>query len=451
VKDRFAFDVTCAPQTQFWNRPLVHRRLFFRHMASATGGFFLLPTLTTERLARAAVSTKNTAKYCIFVMMRGGPSQIDTFDFKEGPWMPASLRPASYGDIRWPQGLMPKLAEQLGSVALIRSMRSWAAVHVLAQSWVQIGRNPAAAASRIAPHIGSVVSMELSPPNAMLPAFVFLNSGSGIGAGYLPPKHNPFFMTPTGSALANTRHPDGNERFDRRYGLLLAMDAELRTSEPLGIETHAYNLAARTTMYNSALDEVFTFDASERLRYGNTQFGNACLAARNMIRGNTGVRFIQIDQGNWDQHDNIYAATNSHITLAKQFDDGLAALITDLKAGGLFDETLIVCLGEFGRTTGNLTATQGRDHLLQQAALVAGARVTGGKVIGSTNSAGSATAEPGWARGRDIRAEDMEATIYSAMGIDWTTVRLDDPLGRGFYYVPESDRDVYGPVDELWA
>jgi hypothetical protein len=230
-------------------------------MASATGGFFLLPALTTERLARAAVSTKNTAKYCIFVMMRGGPSQIDTFDFKEGPWMPASLRPASYGDIRWPQGLMPKLADQLGSVALIRSMRSWAAVHVLAQSWVQIGRNPAAAASRIAPHVGSVVSMELARPNAMLPAFVFLNTGSGIGAGYLPPKHNPFFMTPNGSALANTRHPDGNERFDRRYGLLLAMDAELRTSEPLGIETVALVISEQVDKLGVVTDPSFAFRA----------------------------------------------------------------------------------------------------------------------------------------------------------------------------------------------
>ncbi len=454
MKDRFGFDGSDIQGTQFWRRPVIGRRLFFRHAASAVGGYFLLPSLTTETVARAAAPTKGTAKNCIFILMLGGPSQIDTFDLKEGSWMPSSFAPAAYGDIRWPQGLMPELAKHIGSLALVRSARAWAAVHGLAQVWVQIGRNPIAAASRIAPHIGSVASLELSAKEAgVLPAFVSINAGSGPGSGYLPPAHAPFYISPNGGGLGNTQHSFGAERFDRRYSLLVEMDNELRGGDPLGAaaaQTIAYNLAARRLVYNSDVDRVFLFDAAERNRYGNSGFGNACIAARNVLRANMGVRFVQITQGNWDQHENIYAPNAGHLLLSQQFDKGLGLLLEDLKAGGQLDETLIVAMGEFGRTTGALNPQRGRDHLLQQAVLVAGAGVRGGRVIGSTNAAGSATLEPGWSRNRDIRPEDIEATMYSALGIDWTTIRKDDPLNLGFAYVPSSDRNLYGPVHELW-
>ena len=83
--------------------------------------------------------------------------------------------------------------------------------------------------------------------------------------------------------------------------------------------------------------------------------------------------------------------------------------------------------------------------------MFAGARVKGGRAIGSTDDTGASIADPGWSRDREVRPEDIEATIYSALGIDWTTVRHDDPLGRGFEYVPFSSQDLYGPVNELWG
>jgi uncharacterized protein (DUF1501 family) len=116
----------------------------------------------------------------------------------------------------------------------------------------------------------------------------------------------------------------------------------------------------------------------------------------------------------------------------------------------LLDDTLVVAMGEFGRTVGNLNVGGGRDHFLQQSVLMAGAKIRGPRVIGATDDIGRLTTEPGWARDRDIRAEDLEATLYSALGIDWTKARLDAPLGR-FLYVPESDKDVYGPIHELWS
>lgn len=88
---------------------------------------------------------------------------------------------------------------------------------------------------------------------------------------------------------------------------------------------------------------------------------------------------------------------------------------------------------------------------MQQSVLFAGGGVRGGRVLGATDATGASTEQPGWSRDRDIRPEDIEATIYSALGIDWTTIRRDDPLNRGFEYVPFSGQDIYGPIDELWG
>jgi uncharacterized protein (DUF1501 family) len=137
-------------------------------------------------------------------------------------------------------------------------------------------------------------------------------------------------------------------------------------------------------------------------------------------------------------------------TMGKPLDDGVSALLADLKASGLLDQTLVVMAGEFGRTVGPLTAAGGRDHWPQQSVIFAGGGVKGGKVIGSTTADGSDMLDPGWSRQRYVRPEDVEATIYSAVGIDWTTIRRDDPFGRGFEYVPFSEQDLYGPINELW-
>jgi uncharacterized protein (DUF1501 family) len=186
------------------------------------------------------------------------------------------------------------------------------------------------------------------------------------------------------------------------------------------------------------------------VRYGNTSFGNACLAARNLVQADLGTHFVQITIGGWDNHQNIYA-NNVLPTLGAQFDLGLGNLIADLKASGTLDSTLIVALGEFGRTVGPLNQGSGRDHYLQQTVFFAGAKVSGGKAVGTTDALGANTVDPGWSRERNVKPEDVEATIYSALGIDYLKV-IPDPTGRGFDYVPfASEQDLYGPVYELWG
>jgi hypothetical protein len=455
MKNRFGFDWSDVKGTHFWARPQLSRRMLFRHAGAAIGGYLLMPGRPMEAVARAAGSTKGTAKNCIFVLLSGGPSHVDTFDLKEGPWTPASLEPTSYGDVRWPRGLMPQLGEQMDSISLLRSVRSWALVHDLSRTWVQIGRNPVSGLAKIAPHIGSVVSLELGAgKEQLLPAFVSLNVDSGPGSGYLSPEHSPFYISnAAGGGLPNSTHRDGGEAFDRRYALLQEMDAEQKEWDPRGgayEEMAAFNTGARRLMYNENVNRVFVFDQETRVRYGSTSFGNACVVARNLLQSGLGTRFVQITMGGWDNHSNIYGATVLP-NLARQLDSGLGSLISDLKQNGLLDETLIVAMGEIGRTVGNVNTQGGRDHFLQQSVLVAGARIKGGRALGRTDAEGRFIEDPGWSRNREMRAEDIEATIYSALGIDWTTIRRDDPLGRGFEYVPFADRDLYGPIHELWG
>ena len=456
MKDRFGYDWSKITGTQFWRLPHIGRRMFFRHMATALSGYFLLPSRRWERVAKAAGTPIGTAKNCIFILLTGAPSHIDTFDLKEGSWTPAYFNPTTYGDLRFPQGLMPNIANHLNSVAFVRSVRAWATAHQIAQTWVQIGRNPVSGLSKIAPHIGSVVAMELggAPESRTLPAFISLNAADGPGAGYLPPVDAPFYVSPNGGGITNATFPGGSDAFNRRYAMKLDIDAELEANPQLGPatdEVYQMNLSARKMMYNSAVSQVFTFDQNTRNSYGNTSFGNACITARNLLRANLGTRFIQISFGSWDHHVNIYAPNANLQSMARQFDNGLGALIADLKSDGSLDQTLIVALGEFGRTVGSVNNTSGRDHHPQQSALFAGAGVTGMRAIGATDKAGAAVADPGWSRGREVKPEDIEATIYSALGIDWTIVRRDDPFNRGFEYVPFSEQDLYGPIRELWS
>lgn len=456
MKNRFGVDWTKAQGTQFWCRPALDRRVFFRHAGAAVAGSFFLPGMMPASAARAAAPGR--ARNVVFVLLAGAISHVDSFDLKEGPWTPAAFEPTSYGDIRWPRGLMPQLAEQISDLALVRSVRAWALVHGLAQTWVQIGRNPLSGLSRIAPHIGSVVSRELGGAldERTMPAFVSLNSSSGPAQGYFEPLHAPFYVTPNGAGLDNTTNPAGREAFERRHAFLMALEGgEAGAIGPAAAELVQFNASARKLMYNDAVNNAFRWTAEEAAAYGgNNGFARACLTARNLLRAQLGTRFIQITMGGWDNHANIYTtalnATNAN-SQARQLDAGLGALIADLKRDGLFEETLIVVMGEFGRTVGPLNAQAGRDHFLTQSVLMAGAGIRGGRAIGSTDEQGRNVAEPGWSANREIRTEDIEATIYWALGVDWQKTYYDDPLGRGFSLVPTNQGVDYQPINELWA
>jgi Protein of unknown function (DUF1501) len=438
-------------------RPFFSRRAFFQMGAGVTASVLAGRPAFGQEVVRHGGATINKAKNVIFMLLTGAPSHLDTFDFKTTVDTPMDLlKPQTVQGIVWPTGIMPKLANQIGDLAVARSVRSWALQHNLAQSWAQIGRSPAAALGDIAPNIGAIVAAEMEKeriPGQVFPTFLALNSGAAVGSGYLPASYSPLKITPAVGGLPDTRNTDGDARFASKYELMQKLDQPLRDAalSPHGPEMAGYEgfyQAGKAMMFNPDVDRAFRYTNAEAVRYGSSGFGNACLNAAKVLGGRGGTRYIMITLGGWDHHTAIYTALPP---LAKQLDDGVSALIEDLKANGTYDETLIVIMGEFGRTPGALTATDGRDHHLQQFAVFAGAGVKGGRTLGSTDAAGQETREYGWSRDRDIRVEDIEATIYSALGIDWTTVRYDDPFGRGFYYVPESNNDLYGPIHELWS
>jgi hypothetical protein len=448
---------------------IIDRRLFFKIAATGVAGYFVSPMETiaqTTTTWNPNVTLLNTAKNVIFILLPGAPSQIDTLDLRVGSWTPKDFAPTTINGIDWPAGLLPNLAAQwsLNRFSIIRSAQSTALVHPLLQNWTQIARNPTSATGKIAPNIGTIAAFELEKQrlaNQKLPGFLSLNGGGSLaGAGYFSGKYAPFDVTPAAGGLANLTNQDGEATFTSRYSMLLAADAPLRTL-PSTFGTKVDEMAdfyssARQLMYDPAVSNAFRFAASDQTKYGNNAFGNACVTARNVLWSDLGTRYVQITLGGWDNHQNIYQTNAGIYPSARQLDVGLANLIADLavipgsNGKTKLDETLIVVKGEFGRTIGNPTSQQGRDHYFVHSALVAGGGIQGGRVLGKTTPDGAYVEVAGWSEDRPVYAEDIAATIYSALGINYTTVRHDDPLGRGFEYIPTTGSYIGSPIAELF-
>lgn len=454
----------------FFNRPHWTRRKFFEIAGAGLAGSYLAQKASAAGVeVNQGMQTRGTAKNCIFILLTGAISSFDTFDLKVSSTSPSALNPTTMNGVNWPMGLLPKLGAHLGDVAIVRSMRAWALVHSLAQTWTQIGRNPAAALGDIAPNIGSVVAIEKDSERTagqVFPTFVALNSPSGAGEGYFPATYAPFRVNEpngtTSTGVSNVTNPSGQSAFNTMYQRLHQLDDNLRINSPYGAPLEDYNAfyqAAQGMMYNPAVNAAFGFSATDSMRYGSSPFGNTCLAAKQILAANQGTRFVQISYGSWDMHVDIYGAQNpkgnNMFTMSPALDNGVSALLDDLKSSGMLDETLVVIVGEFGRTP-QITAALGRDHYVIQSIVFAGAGIKGGKIIGATLPDGSDVTDYGWNGSggfgpRYVRPEDVEATIYDAMGIDWTTIRNDDPYHRGFEYVPFASTGAYGPINELWS
>jgi len=444
------------------------RRNFLRIAGTGLVATYFADVLSPRLLKAATTSTGtpllNTAKNCIFIFLSGAPSHVDTWDLKEGAWTPADFAPDTFagGNIRFPTGLMPNTSKHIDKMAFVRSGLSWAAVHELGRAWAQIARNPGGATGSIAPHIGSVVSLEMQAsrkPGDILPGFVSLFGVPAAGSGYLPASHAPFKVQASANGLTALAHPDGAARFGDRWSLLQSIDPD-RSSGVLGKDSAAmadFYDQAKTLVDSPDVNSLFAFTPDEHARYGATGFGDSLVIARNLVGARRGTRFVQVTFGGWDHHQNIYAAANSIYSQMGVFDPAFSALIDDLAARPgsqsgktLLDETLVVVLGEFGRTPGAPNNQGGRDHYLRMSVVMAGGGVKGGTVIGKTDSVGANATEFGWNANRDVRPEDVTSTIYSALGIDYTTVRHDDPLNRGFEYVPFAKEGTYKPVGELF-
>lgn len=392
------------------------------------------------------VSVRGTARTCVFINLLGAPSHVDTFDLKDGPWIPPDkdlrqVAPRLVLNLR----LFPELAKLAGDLCVLRSVRSWEAAHERGQFYVQTGHasNPAFAAET--PHVGAVVSLKRGGQGNM-PPFLSLNGTPGQGAAFLGGVYEPMAPPLSAKGFPLLQHDyfvgRGKERFDEKYALLEEIDAEVRRT---GLQQKAlsdyvaFSRTAKKLMYDPDTAKVFVFSAEDEARYGANDFGRACLVARNAIQARNGAVYININNDGWDTHQSMYDGGyqgNGLYGLCSRLDRGVASLLADLKSSGDLKSTLVMMMGEFGRTPGPLNGRAGRDHHKNaQFAVLAGGGIKGGQAIGATDAIGKEIVDFGWSQGRPIYVEDLTATLYSALGINWTTALADTPSKRQFSFI----------------
>lgn len=453
--------------------PQLTRREVIRVGALSVGSYFLPTTLRTSNVqAKSSVEPRGGAEVCIFLMLKGGPSQMETFDFKEGPWTPEDFGAETVTPgFRMPVSVMPKLAKRHDKYAIIRSMEAWESSHGRGVYYVQAGRLFSPARRKEIPSMGSVVASETLSrrrPSDFLPPFLSMdmNSTELIGKGCLERAAAPMAIR-TGGKLPFVVKEEERQSFARRRGLLEKLDGEWRGEEArrgslLSEIDQQYNSAV-PLLSNAKAATVFQLDDKERERYGGSGVGDACLLARNVVAADAGTRFIFITHDGWDLHGKAFdkTASNNQYTLCRDLDDALATLLDDLEARTdaqgrrLIDKTFIASMGEFGRTPGELTLNAGRDHYRYAAVGVfAGAGVKGGRIIGATDNEGGKVVDYGWHKNRSVYPEDILATLYSTMGIDWSKKVMETPSGRPFEYVENISPKGYlefGEVKELFS
>jgi Protein of unknown function (DUF1501) len=446
------------------NFPILTRRHFLKIGSVALAGFELLPMVRPRNAkAKERIKPRGTADYCVFIFLQGGASQVDTFDIKEGPWTPPDfdVRTIKPG-IRLPVGLFPRLAEKLDHIAIVRSLEAWETEHGRATYYLHVAHPVSPARAREMPALGAIVAYEFNErrkPTDFLPPFISMNYGPGqIKEGCLDSRFTPLNLD-TQSDLSFVVPEPERGRFSRRAEYLNAISALSAGVEgPDQKQLDVFRKDALLMMQSTEIPKLLKLTDDEKKRYGGTPFGDACLLTRNILSAEAGTRFIAISLPGWDHHVNIYDRNekSNHIVLSRILDGGLAELIGDLEklknsqGRSLLDRTLIVCLGEFGRTTGNLTPGKGRDHhRFAMSGLFAGAGIVGGRAIGTTDELGARVASSGWAKKRSIYPEDVGATIYSALGIDWTKEITNTPSGRAFQYVEFQSGTDFLDVSEI--
>jgi hypothetical protein len=433
---------------------LLTRREAFKVGASLVSAYWFLPLVEpTNIYAQSKVSPRGSARFVIFVMLEGGQSHVDSWDLKEAKWTPQNfdIREIAPG-VKWPMALFPQLAKQRERYSLIRSMEAWDSVHFRAQYYVQSGHMMNPALQKELPPIGTVVAYESAARRRTtdtLPGYVAVNvtnSQAGLlGCGFLPATYTPFHIDTTSGIGAISLDDEARKKLLRRWELLKTVDERLRNDSSLAAKAyrdyHNHYEGAVSMMSDQRASQVFQIDGADHDRYGKSQVGDGCILARNLVEADAGTHFVLVNHRDWDHHNRIYAEGN-HYKLCREIDTALSSLFDDLaarkRADGrtLLDETMVVCFGEFGRTPGELSAANGRDHYQYAlTGLFAGGGVQGGRVIGKTDEMGAKVIAPDWNAKRSVYMEDVATTMYSALGIDWSKVIDGPPSGRAFHYI----------------
>jgi hypothetical protein len=405
-----------------------HRRDVLRvgvlsFMGLTLSKYFALADATQKAGGGLASKTKGTADSVILVWLAGGPSHVDTFDPK--PDAPLEIR----GDFKprdtKAHGIqisehMPAIADQMDKISIIRSMTSPAAAHEIGTHYMLTGFLPLPGFA--VPSYGAVASYLLGPRSALPPYISIQQPDTTMGAGFLGAALNPF--CPGGDPASGgfkVRDLDmapgmTTERLDRRKSLRQVVDAAFKQQEKGSDTARAVDsFYDRAYTLLSSTEARAAFDLSkekEELRnnYGRHTFGQSLLLSRRLVEA--GVRFSTVTIGGWDNHTDIFNQLRGG--MMPVFDRSFATLIADLSQRGLLERTLVVVMGEFGRTP-IINKDGGRDHHPRVfSILMAGGGIKGGTVVGSSDARAMEPASD------PVKPEDLAATIYQALGIDYT-------------------------------
>jgi hypothetical protein len=401
----------------------IPRREFLRLGAFGVGGLTLARALELRARHPLRANPNQRVPAAILIWLDGGASHIDTFDPKPGA--PEEIRGKGWGTVPTPipnvllgQG-MEGIASILPKCALIRSLTSEFGEHDTARHLMLTGY-PVSQALEY-PNYGSVVSTYSKDPN--FPPYLAIGTNveqtRQLGAGFLPQEYAPFLIEGNPArpefAVRDLLPPSGvaSERIDRRRRLLEAFDAFRRQYESQSAVRargsafeQAYRLIA-TKESREAFD-LTREPASVRQEYGDHALGQSCLMARRLVEA--GARLVTVVDTGWDTHGRNFEQLSLH--RLPKLGQAIPMLIRDLEQRGLWKDTLILVMGDFGRTP-KVNALDGRDHWPRaNCALLAGGGVKGGIVLGATDEHAEQVVE------RPVSPADLAATLYTLLGID---------------------------------
>lgn len=383
------------------------RRHFMNHLAgSAAIG---ATAFAFGRTVSAASETlRRNHKSVILLWMSGGPPTIDMWDLKPGtPTGGPSQAISTTGNMQISSQL-PLLAKQMKHLSVIRSMSTREADHTRGRYYMQTGYVPNPNVEH--PGYGSVIAHELeaATSNLEIPRFVSIG-GASQGPGFLGMAYAPF-QVDTSGRVRDLDPLVEKERQNERFALLAEIEKRfIKQGRGPAATEHAKVLEKTISLMNSEQMKAFEVDSEPtmaRERYGESGFGRGCLLARRLVE--SGVPFVEVNFGGWDLHQNCFDRLGTKLP---QMDQGMSALVSDLEERGLLDSTVIMCMGEFGRTP-RINGEAGRDHFARAwSAVVGGGGLQGGLAIGETNEDGTKVIT------NPYSSEDLMASVCQALGL----------------------------------
>jgi uncharacterized protein (DUF1501 family) len=446
----------------------MNRRHFLKHVAGAS--LMALPAMSFLRTIQAnAQQMRQNNKSLIIMWMGGGPATIDIWDLKPGQPTGGPFRETNTNvpGIRISEH-MPRTAQQMSHLAIIRSLTTTEGDHMRGRQLMHTSYQPNPAIAF--PSIGAVTALQAPRlPNyedISLPNYISIG-GPADGPGFLGMNYAPFAIQNPGTPPENVAPPpslavgSGNaieDRIQRRHRLFVELEDQFMFNQAPHLTANMPRTASRkdrlsvraqfadaSKAHNDIYQKGFSLVASKegqvfdlknegqktREAYGNNGFGQAALMARRLVE--SGVSAVEISLGGWDTHNQTFQAHSTR--LQPMLDQAMSSLVRELVERGRWRNTVLVWMGEFGRTP-RINQNSGRDHWARcWSVVIGGGALRGGQVYGSTNSDGTAVQD------NPVRVGDLFATVYRALGIDPTT-QVRDAIGRPFAIAGGNGRPI---------